>query len=646
MTHSSSWYKQAIKTLNEWAKAYYVDNEPKVSDEEYDKLYHEVLGYEELYPKEADENSVTKRVGYGVLEEFDKASHLTQMWSMEDIFDETELFKWLQRIKKTIPNPTFFCEPKFDGASLNLIYEEGILQKAITRGDGKIGENVTQNAKTIRSIPLVIPYKGLVEIRGEVVISYEDFDKINEDRIKNSETVFANPRNCAAGSLRQLDSSITAKRRLQFFPWGIGENSLKEELLSSKMRQVYEWGFKKPFFISFDELQVSYEKLHSLRENYPIMMDGMVIKVDSLKDQNSLGYTVKNPRWMCAYKFPALEKSTKILSVDFQVGRTGVITPVANLAEVDIDGVKVTRATLHNFDEIERKDIKIGDEVTIIRSGDVIPKIIKVLTSKRDDKVTDIKKPTSCVVCGEELLDEGALLKCQNLLCDARVVNSITHFVSKKALNIDGFGEKIVELLYEKKIIKSIKDIFFLKEEELLELEGFKEKKAQNLLSAIENAKECECKKFLYALGIEHIGEVASAKICERFGQEFVDISLEDITSLDGFGEQMAKSLDEFLRVNKDNIKELLGILKVKFEKQQIRESFFSGKVVVITGTMSRSRDEIKELLSQNGAKISSSVSKKTDFVIYGENAGSKYDKALSLEVGLLDEEQMMEKLS
>ncbi len=640
-------YKEKVDLLKKYAYAYYVKDNPLVTDEEYDKLYKEVLKFEEEHPELKEIDSPTSRVGGEVLDGFVKAKHIKRMWSMEDVFDSEELNEWLTRVEKNLDTkPSYYCEPKFDGASLNLLYKNGFLERAITRGNGVEGEDVTQNAKTIRSIPIKIDYDGLIEIRGEVVIRKDDFFEINKEREKAGEVIFANPRNAAAGSLRQLDPKITAKRRLFFYPWGIGENSLDFPLLSQKMSFIYKLGFLSPSFhqkcMDQNCIENVYKETVKMRDNFPVMMDGLVVKVDEIALQNVLGYTVKYPRWMCAYKFPAIEKSTKIKDIILQVGRTGVVTPVAVVEPVEIEGVIVERATLHNFDEIERKDIRIGDRVIIIRSGDVIPKIIKVLDSFRTGNEKKIQRPKFCPVCDKELLDEGALIKCQNLECPARVVNSIIYFASKQCLNIDGLGKKIVEQLYKEGLIKSVLDLFYLKSENLLKLEGFKEKKVQNLLNSIEAVKGTECWRFINSLGIEHIGEVASKKLCESFGLDFMKASYDQLLLLEGFGEEMAQSLLEFIRVNHELIVKLMDILKPKApEKKEIKESIFTSKTVVLTGSMSRPRDEIKRMLESMGAKVTNSVSKKTDFVVYGEDAGSKYEKAKSLGVKLLSESEM-----
>ncbi len=639
-------YLEKTKTLKKWAHAYYVEDNPIATDEEYDKLYHEVLDYETAHPDEVVEDSPTKRVGGVVRDEFSKAKHIKRMWSMEDVFTTEEVQEWLDRVEKNVGKCEYFCEPKFDGASMNLLYDDGRLIRAITRGDGVVGEEVTDNVRTIRSVPLTIDYTGLIEIRGEVVIRKDDFEVINKERLDEGEQPFANPRNAAAGSLRQLDSSITAKRRLVFYPWGIGENFLKQTRLSEKMDFVYAQGFLRPPYTkecnTIEEIEVFYQFLISNRDEIPMMMDGMVIKVDDIGKEEELGYTVKFPKWMCAYKFPAIEKVTKIEAITLQVGRTGVITPVAEIEPVNIEGAMVSRATLHNFDEIERKDIRIGDSVIIIRSGDVIPKIIKVLEDRRTGDEISVKRPTVCPTCGSELLDEGALIKCQNLKCPDRVINSIIHFAKKGCMNIDGLGSKIVELLVREKLIHDVLDLYALKKEDLEHLEGFKEKRIQNLLQAIADTKGTPLHRLINAMGIEHIGEVASKALALEFGLGIVNASFEELVAIDGIGEEMANSLLEFMRVNHDFVLKLFEVVKPTVEEKiEAKDNPFKGKTVVLTGTMSVSRGVIKEMLEKLGAKVSGSVSKKTDYVIYGKDAGSKLTKAESLGVVTLTEDEM-----
>ncbi|MDD5156569.1 NAD-dependent DNA ligase LigA [Sulfurimonas sp.] len=644
-------YEKAVKQLNLYSYHYYVLDDPITTDEIYDKLYHEVLAYESTHKEHILDSSPTQRVGDSISDGFTKAPHLSRMWSLEDVFNSEDLEKWLTKTYKLDKNISFYCEPKYDGASLNLIYEDGILTQGITRGDGEVGELITQNVKTIRSVPLTIEHKEKIEIRGEVVIFKDEFEKINQDRAKNGEAVFANPRNAAAGSLRQLDSRITASRNLVFLPYGVGENSLEHKLLSQKMAYIYSLGFKKPPLSATcsdaKEIQVIYDEMCANRDGYEMMLDGMVVKVDEISAQIDMGYTVKNPRFSVAYKFPAIEKITTLKDITLQVGRTGVVTPVALVEPTNIDGVVVERATLHNFDEIDRKDIRLNDKVIILRSGDVIPKIIKVLTHERNGSEAKYIRPTFCPVCKSELLDEGVLLKCQNLRCEARVINSIIYFASKSCLNIDGLGNKIVEALFSSGLVKSVVDLFSLTLDNLLVLEGFKEKKSQNLLSSIESAKGCEFWRFVNSLGIEHIGEVASKTLSSNFGSGFVDATKDEIVLCDGIGEEMAESVLEFVRVNKDTIALLQEILKPIEPQQRVEasENPFKDKTVVLTGSMSESRDAIKEILENLGAKVSGSVSKKTDFVIYGEDAGSKYDKAVSLGVECLSEQQMRSKI-
>ncbi len=640
-------YQKTVEELNLYSHHYYVLDDPITTDEVYDKLYHEVVAFEEENPNEVLKNSPTLRVGDVIRDGFSKASHLSRMWSLEDIFDSTGLEKWLTKTYKLDSSISFYCEPKFDGASLNLIYEGGILVQGITRGDGSIGELITENVKTIRSIPLTITHKQRIEIRGEVVIFKEEFEKINETRLKNDEAVFANPRNAAAGSLRQLDSSVTAARNLVFLPYGVGENTLEYKLLSDTMDYIYALGFRKPperaICEGIDEIDSIYKQMVQDRDSYSMMLDGMVIKVNEMTAQIDMGYTVKVPRFSVAYKFPAIEKITTVKEIILQVGRTGAVTPVAIVEPTDIEGVVVERATLHNFDEIDRKDIRLGDKVIILRSGDVIPKIVKVLTHERDGSEIAVIRPTECPRCSSELLDEGVLLKCQNLSCEARVVNSIMYFASKPCLNIDGLGIKIVEALFNSGLVKNVLDLFDLTLDKLLALEGFKEKKSQNLLNSLENAKGSEYWRFVNALGIEHIGEVASKTLSDSFGFEFVRATKEQIIVCDGIGEEMAESLLEFVRVNAETIARLQVILQPlePVQREEAKDNPFKAKVVVLTGSMSQSRGVIKEMLESLGAKVSGSVSKKTDFLIYGEDAGSKYDKAENLGVKTLTEDEM-----
>ncbi|TKX31820.1 NAD-dependent DNA ligase LigA [Campylobacter estrildidarum] len=638
-------YLSKVALANEWMRAYYEKDEPLASDEEYDVLIRELREFEIQNKNDISPDSPTQKIAPVIQSEFKKLAHLSRMWSMEDVFDEEELRAWAKRARC---ENNFFIEPKFDGASLNLLYENGQLISGATRGDGEVGEDITLNVFEIDNIPKTISYKEKIEIRGEVVILKDDFEKINEKRAQLNQSLFANPRNAASGSLRQLDTRITKERNLKFYPWGVGENSLSFKKHSEVMNFIRELGFLKDDFVKLckdlDEVLLSYKELLSLRDQKPMMMDGMVVRVDDLALCEELGYTVKFPKFMAAFKFPALEKTTRLIGVNLQVGRSGVITPVAVLEPVNLDGVVVKSATLHNFDEIERLDVKINDFVSVIRSGDVIPKITKVFQERRNGLECDISRPKFCPTCQSELLDEGTLIKCQNIDCPDRLLNSIIHFVSKKCLNIDGLGENIVELLYKNKKISTIESIFSLKYDDFEGLEGFKEKKINNILNAIENAKECELFRFITALGIEHIGEVAAKKLSLSFGLDWHKQNFEAYANLEGFGEQMAISLCDFTRVNQSRICEFYNILKLKVERLEIKDdSSILGKTFVITGTLSKPRDEFKALIEKLGGKVSGSVSKKTDFVLFGEEAGSKLSKAKELGVKCINESDFQE---
>ena len=636
-------YLEVVDMLNAWAKAYYTDDAPIATDEEYDELYHKVLDFERTNPGDISMFSPTKRVGGEVSEGFAKARHGARMWSMEDIFSFDELLAWLKRGDKE--RLEFALQPKFDGASLNLLYENGALVRAITRGDGITGEDVTSNAKVIKNIPLQIAYSDRIEIRGEVVIAKNDFDEINFARAQKGEPQLSNPRNAAAGSLRQLDSAVTASRRLRFKPWGYGEQNLGLETYSQMMDFIYSQGFEREEFFKIcrtaEQIEDAYKQLVAQRDSKPFMMDGLVVRVQSIAASEELGYTEKFPKFMVAYKFPAIEKTTRLLDVAFQVGRSGVVTPVGVLEPVNIDGAIVKSATLHNFDEIERLGVQKGDFISIIRSGDVIPKITGVFKQRRDGSQTPIERPCECPVCGSMLLDEGVFIKCQNLECKARVINSLIHFASKKCLNIDGLGEAIVNQLFEAGLVAKISDIYELTAQDLARLEGFKDKKIANLLGAIEASRTPALHSFIASLGIEHIGEVAAKKIAQIYPQNWHELSFGEVAAIEGFGEAMAESYAEFMQVNRQNLDEILRFVSPVAQIYEAKQSAISGKTFVITGTLSKGRDEFKRVLEANGAKVSGSVSKKTDFVLYGDEAGSKLDKARELGVKAITEDEL-----
>lgn len=633
-------YQNAIKILNEWAHAYYTLDKPIASDAEYDELYRQILNYEAKNPLLIASNSPSRRVGAEILKGFEKMAHIKALWSMEDIFDQNELKEWLERGNKQ--NLELYIEPKFDGASLNLLYENGQLFSAITRGDGKIGENVTQNARTITSIPLTIPYKERIEIRGEVLITKSDFNAINQELTKQGKQTLANPRNAAAGSLRQLDSAITRSRRLKFYPWGVGENNLKFTKHNQIMEFIHSLGFLQDEFcvlcVGLENAQNAYNELLRRRESASILMDGMVLRLNDVSQEEKFGYTVKFPRFMVAYKFPALEKSTIILDVVWQVGRTGALTPKAICQSVNIDGANVQHATLHNYDEICRLGVKIGDVVSIIRSGDVIPKITGVLRPGKEQK--EIIKPKFCPQCDSKLFDDGAILKCQNLACKARVLNNMIYFASKKCMNIDGLSSATIRLFYELGLIKNISDLYRLKQSDLENLEGFKDKKITNLLNAIAASKTPSLERFIASLGIELIGEVAAKKIAQHQKQNWRNASYDELISIDGFGQNMAKSYLEFMRINREKIDELLSFITPKIQTQTPQTSQISNKTFVLTGTLSAPRQSFKERIEALGGRVSSAISSNTDFLLCGQNAGSKLNKAKELGVEILNEAQ------
>lgn len=673
-------YLESIKTLNLYAKHYYELDDPIASDFEYDMLYKAVKLYEENNIDKIAKDSPTQRVGDKILKDFSKNKHKKRMWSLEDIFNPSDLDEWLTklsnaiaRVQKTTPNPTLFdtetqidsinnlafcISPKYDGMSLNLLYENGILQSATTRGDGEIGEVVTQNAKTLHSLPHTIPFKGSIEIRGEVVLSKENFTKLNKEQERNNKALFANPRNAAAGSMRQLDSNLTRERNLSFVAWGIGSVDMKELERYAKrsnlgfydmLMLLPEFGFSSFRYlerVNAESIEREYQKILNDRDNYPFMLDGFVIVLDDLALQDKLGFTQKAPRFACAYKFPATEVVINIESITPQVGRTGIITPVANFKPTPLDGAFISRATLHNYKEIDQKDIRIHDYCLLVRSGDVIPKITKVLHERRKGDEIKITKPTHCPICNHELSYEDIYIYCTNPNCDAIIKAKLIHFASKKCMDIDGLGSSIIELLVDNGVIKECKDIYSLKEEDFLRFEGFKEKKAQNLINAIKDSIENrEFWRFIHALGILHIGEVASKKLA-NYGYEIFDYDIGKLQEIEGFGKDMAQSFYDFCIHNKDFINEMQEILKPQLQVKTTQintDSIFYQKTCVITGTFALSRDSIKAKLESLGAKVSSSISTKTDFLIAGEKAGSKLTKAQELGIKIIESSELMQ---
>lgn len=628
-------YLELIKKLNNLSKEYYTLDNPTVSDSEYDLLYKKVKEYEKLNPIFISSDSPTQRVGDKVLAKFEKKNHISKMWSLDNIFNIQEFKDLSEKIEETI----FYCDPKFDGASLNLIYKNGKLSEAITRGDGTVGENVTQNAKKIKTVPQEIPYFETIEIRGEVVILKADFKRLNE----SSEREFSNPRNTSAGSLRQLDSSVTERRRLTFIPYGIGSNSLEFKLHSEVMNFIFSLGFKKTqseVTKSIDEVEKFYLNILENREENQIELDGIVIKVDNLEKQKSLGYGIKSPKWAIAFKFPAVEQKSELLNIVWQVGRTGALTPVAEIEPTEVGGVIVKRVTLHNFDEIERLKIKIGSDITIVRRGDVIPKILSA-----SGGVENISIPKQCPVCESILFQDKAILKCQNISCQAITVNSIEYFM--KSMDIKGIGKQVVETLFKNGLLKDIEQIFTLSKESILEFDGFKERRTSNILEAIENSiGDRELWRFITGLGIYGVGEVNAKLIAKEFGISFLDKTSDEYLELEGFGDETVNSIISFIDMNREKVTNLLKVVKPKVEDKNIELDLpFSGKRFAITGTLSKSRKEFVKLIEINGGTFSSSITKSVDILILGEGGGSKLKKAEALEIQVYKEVQFLKKL-
>lgn len=629
-------YLEAVSLAKSWMDAYYLDDEPLASDKEYDELIKKLREYEKT--NKPDSNSPTQLVGV-VQKGFNKISHFEKMWSMEDVFSPLEMAAW---IKKAGGNGPFFIEPKFDGASLNLFYSKGKLSFAATRGDGSIGEDVSINARFIKGVLQEINYHEDIEIRGEVLMLKADFSALNEARKQANEPLFANPRNAASGSLRLLDAMQTSKRNLIFLPWGVGKNSLSFSLHSEVMAFIDSLGFKRSSFLrqgnSLADIVKAYEELEKLRDDIEMVLDGMVVRLDEIKRCKDLGFTQKYPRFMAAFKFKAMEATTKLLSVSWQVGKSGIITPVANMQEVELAGVMVSKASLHNFEEISRLDIKLNDYVCLIRSADVIPKITKVYKNRRKGCEKDIAIPTNCPSCGSLLAKLPPLLYCKNDECKAKKSQLLSYFVSRKCLNIVFFGKASLDLLQSQGIINNPIDIFSLKAADFASLPGFKEKKINRALSAIQAAKTCKLSAFINSLAIPLIGEVAANMLALCFGKNWYLKDKEDYLSLEGFGLQMADSLVEYCKAHEEMINRFYEILS--FIPENKTSTLLEGKSFVITGTLSKSREYFKDQIIQNGAKVSSQVSSQTSYLLYGQKPGSKLAKAKSLGVKTLSEDE------
>lgn len=651
---------ELIKIINKASDEYYTNDNPTITDQEYDDYYHELEKLEQQYPELIREDSPTKRVGGKIIDEFKKVSHEIPMMSLGDIFSEDEIFEFDQRIKKTIPNPTYVCELKIDGLSVSLLYENGKLIRGATRGNGIVGEDITHNVETIKSIPLVINDKRKIEVRGEIYMPKKSFNKLNQERQEKGESLFANPRNAAAGSVRQLDSKIAAKRNLSTFIYHLpSSDDFNIKYHHESLSFMKELGFIVNENIKIadnvNEVINYVKEWTEKRESLPYEIDGIVIKVDKIEDQKKLGYTSRTPKWAIAYKFPAVEVLTKIKNIEFCVGRTGKITPRADLDPVHLAGSIIKSVTLHNEDYIKEKDIMINDTIVLHKAGDVIPEVVKVLKERRTGIEIPFKMIKNCPICNSKLekKETEANYFCPNPNCDARNIEGLIHFSSRETMNIEGFGESIVEDFYNEGYLKTICDYYTLynHKEDLKELEGFGEKSVNNLLQNIEKSKKNSLEKLLFALGIRYIGK-KTAKILAinyRNIDKLMSAEYEDLVKIQDIGEVIADSVYKFFKEEK-NIKtinelKLLGV-NMEYKGNESIDDNFNNKTFVLTGTLSKlTRDEASIEIENRGGKVTSSVTKKTDYVIVGENPGSKYQKAKDLNINILNEEEFLNML-
>ena len=640
---------ELVALLNRYATEYYTSDNPSVSDSEYDRLYRELVELEVAYPDQVLADSPTHRVGGKVLDGFEKYSHQYPLYSLQDAFSREELEAFDARVRKEVAHPTYICELKIDGLSISLTYEKGILVAGATRGDGSVGENITENLKRVKDIPLTLPEELDITVRGECYMPRASFDQVNQARQENGEPEFANPRNAAAGTLRQLDTAVVAKRNLATFLYQEASPSTRDSQ-EKVLMHLEQLGFvvnpKRILAENIDESWDFIQEVGQERENLPYDIDGVVIKVNDLASQEELGFTVKAPKWAVAYKFPAEEKEAQLLSVDWTVGRTGVVTPTANLTPVQLAGTTVSRATLHNVDYIAEKDIRKDDTVIVYKAGDIIPAVLRVVESKRvSEEKLDI--PTNCPSCNSDLLhfEDEVALRCINPRCPAQIMEGLIHFASRDAMNITGLGPSIVEKLFAANLVKDVADIYRLKEEDFLLLEGVKEKSASKLYQAIQASKENSAEKLLFGLGIRHVGSKASQLLLQHFHsiENLAQADPDEVASIESLGGVIAKSLQTYFATEGSEI--LLRELKeagvnLDYKGQTVvADAALSGLTVVLTGKLERlKRSEAKSKLESLGAKVTGSVSKKTDLVVAGADAGSKLQKAQELGIEVRDE--------
>ena len=640
---------ELVALLNRYATEYYTSDNPSVSDSEYDRLYRELVELETAYPDQVLADSPTHRVGGKVLDGFEKYSHQYPLYSLQDAFSREELEAFDARVRKEVAHPTYICELKIDGLSISLTYEKGILVAGATRGDGSIGENITENLKRVKDIPLTLPEELDITVRGECYMPRASFDQVNQARQENGEPEFANPRNAAAGTLRQLDTAVVAKRNLATFLYQEASPSTRDSQ-EKVLKHLEQLGFvvnpNRILAETIDEIWNFIQEVGQKRDNLPYDIDGVVIKVNDLAGQEELGFTVKAPKWAVAYKFPAEEKEAQLLSVDWTVGRTGVVTPTANLTPVQLAGTTVSRATLHNVDYIAEKDIRKDDTVIVYKAGDIIPAVLRVVESKRvSEEKLDI--PTNCPSCDSDLLhfEDEVALRCINPRCPAQIMEGLIHFASRDAMNITGLGPSIVEKLFAANLVKDVADIYRLQEEDFLLLEGVKEKSAAKLYQAIQASKENSAEKLLFGLGIRHVGSKASQLLLQHFHsiENLAQADPEEVASIESLGGVIAKSLQTYFATEGSEI--LLRELKeagvnLDYKGQTVvADAALSGLTVVLTGKLERlKRSEAKSKLESLGAKVTGSVSKKTDLVVAGVDAGSKLQKAQELGIEVRDE--------
>ena len=640
---------ELVALLNRYATEYYTSDNPSVSDSEYDRLYRELVELEAAYPDQVLADSPTHRVGGKVLDGFEKYSHQYPLYSLQDAFSREELEAFDARVRKELPQPTYICELKIDGLSISLTYEKGILVVGATRGDGSVGENITENLKRVKDIPLTLPEELDITVRGECYMPRASFDQVNQARQENGEPEFANPRNAAAGTLRQLDTAVVAKRNLATFLYQEASPSTRDSQ-EKVLEHLEQLGFvvnpKRILAQSIDEVWDFIQEVGQEREKLPYDIDGVVIKVNDLAGQEELGFTVKAPKWAVAYKFPAEEKEAQLLSVDWTVGRTGVVTPTANLTPVQLAGTTVSRATLHNVDYIAEKDIRKDDTVIVYKAGDIIPAVLRVVESKRvSEEKLDI--PTNCPSCDSQLLhfEDEVALRCINPRCPAQIMEGLIHFASRDAMNITGLGPSIVEKLFAANLVKDVADIYRLKEDDFLLLEGVKEKSASKLYQAIQASKENSAEKLLFGLGIRHVGSKGSQLLLQHFHsiENLAQADPEEVASIESLGSVIAQSLQTYFategsKILLDELKEAGVNLDYKGQTV-VADAALSGLTIVLTGKLERlTRSEAKNKLESLGAKVTGSVSKKTNLVVAGADAGSKLQKAQELGIEVRDE--------